>query len=375
MFVAADALDGLALARAEFPDVILIDVLLGELDGLMLALQLRASPGLENTILLALSAADEETYRPSALAAGCIDYLVKGISISELVKAVQGYVQERHPPPYDAAMLTRLRLDAAHVVDELQRRIAERDGHLAELRKTQEQLVRSEQLAAAGRLGMALAHELNNPLQAVQSALELMLENLPKPSDDSSWRHFAELALQESRQASEIVRSLLSVQTLSAERNGLVDWGDVIRAVANELRPAAEAVGITIALTLPEIASHRIVQAVYGQLHVIMRNLVQNAIDAMSDRGGHIRIQAARTLRELVIEVSDNGPGIPPGARLAEPFYTTRSGGHGLGLYVSTLIARVYEAQLEWFNPATGGATFRLHWPIPLTTDSSTETH
>ncbi|MHB8628721.1 MAG: hybrid sensor histidine kinase/response regulator [Aggregatilineales bacterium] len=375
VFVAADAPDGLALARAEYPDVVLIDVLLGELDGLMLALQLRASPGLENTILLALSAADEGTHKPSALAAGCIDYLIKGIPPSELIEIVRGYVRERRQPPSDGATLAQLRRDAAHLVDELQRRIVQRDAHLAELRRTQERLVRTEQLAAAGRLGLALAHELNNPLQTVQSALELLLDNLPVSPGEQEWHQYANVALKEARRASEVVSSLLSVQTLSVESNALVDWGEVIQDVVNELRPAAETVRISIELTVPATASHRVVQAVYGQLHVIMRNLIQNAIDAMSDRGGQVRVHAARTLYELVIEVSDNGPGIPPGARLAEPFYTTRPSGHGLGLYICTLIARVYQAQLEWFNQPSGGATFRLHWPIPLTTDKSSEAH
>jgi signal transduction histidine kinase len=375
VFVAADAPDGLAMARAEYPDVVLIDVLLGELDGLMLALQLRASPGLENTLLLALSAADEGTHKPSALAAGCIDYLVKGIPPSELIEIVRGYVRDGRQPPSDAATLAQLRRDAAHLVDELQRRIVQRDAHLAELRRTQDQLVRTEQLSAAGRLGLALAHELNNPLQTVQSALELLIENLPTSAGEQVWRQYADVALNEARRAAEVVSSLLSVQTLSSESSGLVDWGEVIQDVVVALRPAAEAVSIRIELTLPTTISHRVVQAVYGQLHVLMRNLIQNAIDAMSTNGGKLRVHAARTLYELVIDVSDSGPGIPPGARLSEPFYTTRPSGHGLGLYVCTLIARVYQAQLEWFNQPSGGATFRLHWPIPVTADKSIETH
>src|SRR5215472_14392069 len=125
------------------------------------------------------------------------------------------------------------------------------------------------------------------------------------------------------------------------------------------LRPAAEALGIQIEVSVPPEANLRMVQAIYGQLGVIMRNLVQNAIDIMAMDGGQLHVSMVRKLRELIIDVTDTGPGIPPDAHLAEPFHTTRPGGHGLGLYICTLIARVYDAHLEWYNQSTGGATFR----------------
>jgi signal transduction histidine kinase len=265
--------------------------------------------------------------------------------------------------------LDQLRRDAAHLVDELQHRIDEREANLAELHLTQARLLRAEQLGAAGRLGLALAHEINNPLQSVQSALELVLDNLPAGPGDEEWHRYATIALQQSRRASDIVSSLLSVQTLSAENTVNVDWGAVIEEVVETLRPSAEAVRVQIEVSIPPETDLRVVQAIYGQLGVIMRNLVQNAIDVMAKDGGQLHVSMVRRLRELIIDVTDSGPGIPPDARLAEPFHTTRPGGHGLGLYICTLIARVYDAQLEWFNQPTGGATFRLHWPISARSD------
>lgn len=367
VLVAADAPEGLAIAHTEYPDVVLIDVLLGELDGLMLALQLRASPGLENTILLALSASSAPDHKAAALAAGCSDYLVKEIPPSALLALIQTYVRERRQPPSDAETLARLRVDAAHLVDELQRRIVEREANLAELRRTHEQLLRAEQLAAAGRLGLALAHELNNPLQGVQSALELVLDHMPISPGNEEWHRYATIALQQARRASEIVSSLLSIQVLNADSTELVDWGKVIDEVIGALQEAAEAVGVSIEVNLPTNVAHRVVEGIYAQLYVVMRNLVQNALDAMAKGGGQLHVSAIRSLRELTIEVTDTGPGIPPDARLAEPFYSTRPGGHGLGLYICILIARVYRANLEWFNQPSGGATFRLHWPTPVT--------
>jgi two-component system NtrC family sensor kinase len=119
-----------------------------------------------------------------------------------------------------------------------------------------------------------------------------------------------------------------------------------------------------------------------NQLLQVFYNLVNNAVDAMrgpaaSGRPGVLTVRALRERGHVVIEFSDNGPGMRDPDRVFDPFYTTKSDGTGLGLSICYGIIKEHEGTILAFNRAEGGATFRIELPavqaaLPTTTVAAT---
>jgi signal transduction histidine kinase len=226
-----------------------------------------------------------------------------------------------------------------------------------------------------------MAHELNNPLQAVQNALELIRESIPSTDNTPEMVRLFDIGRQEIKRASRLASSLLDVHTPIANRQALVDWVDVIDDVMTLIKPAAEK--YVIDLDVPTEHGVYVVPGIYADMHQIIRNLTQNALEAMRNNhtearnnnnnqwrqsNGTLRIEIAPEGAWLRIAVIDSGHGLSEQdlAKLSELFYTTRSDGHGIGLYVCNLIAKANSARLSWYNNLDRGTTFQLVWPYNM---------
>jgi signal transduction histidine kinase len=200
--------------------------------------------------------------------------------------------------------------------------------------RAQEALRRSEKLAVTGRLAASIAHEINNPLEAVTNLLYLIRLN---PNSDLTAKYLAE-AEQELARVAEIAKQTLRFYR---EPNHPVETeiGAVLHSVLvlyNSRLAAAE-----IAVQLESADSRATVLASPGELRQVIANLIGNAIDAMR-HGGRLRIRVSATSR-LRLTIADSGSGIPPALLPAifEPFVTTKGEtGTGLGLWVTGEIIR-----------------------------------
>ncbi len=358
VLLAEGALEGLDLAASHCPDVILLDLWMPEMDGLAAAARLRALPGLERTVLLALTADNSPTQHKRALAAGCMGCLVKTIPSVDLMQYIQPYLDGQRDELSSAELIFYLRENNLKLAEQLQSRVQALNQQLTDLHSAQAGLIRSEQLAATGRLALALAHEINNPLQALQSALEMTIS----VTDEKDKRGgYLEIAHREMRLIADLVQRLLGPYTLEAAQDTQVDLvsvvQDVVRLTMQTARDTSVRLEAPVAADLHP-ASYNVWGA-YAQFHQLILNLVLNAIEAMPS-GGLVRINLSRVGSEITLSVSDNGMGIPAHAHIFEPFYTTKAGGHGIGLYVCWLIAQAYKAKLEGWNNPDGGATFTL---------------
>ena len=228
--------------------------------------------------------------------------------------------------------------------------------------RLREQLVRGERLSALGEFVSGVAHEINNPLQAVIGSLELAFDQHPEPA----MRADLERARFEAGRAGRIVRNLLRFVRQAPNERLLLDLNEIVKATMSVRAYELEMAGIQVreeyAPMLPLILANR------EEIQQVILNLIMNAEQAMSNRGA-VRVLSVRTFMssgDAVLEVRDTGPGLPAelAGKIFEPFFTTKSegAGPGLGLSLSLGIASAHQGQLE-LMPAAAGCCFRLTLP------------
>jgi PAS domain S-box-containing protein len=192
-------------------------------------------------------------------------------------------------------------------------------------------LVRSEKLAAIGRLSATIAHEVNNPLEAVTNLIFLARADPGLTPETSQYLQRADQEL--ARLGAIARRTLTFVRSRTAP--GPVSVVDTIDSVAGMFQPRCAARGAEICV-LPFHDFSLPIPA--DDLRQILTNIVSNACDALPDSGGCIRIEAECRSGKAAITIADNGHGIPPEnlPRIFDPFFTTKADvGTGIGLWVS----------------------------------------
>jgi two-component system NtrC family sensor kinase len=248
--------------------------------------------------------------------------------------------------------------------DALDRQVEQERKMREMLQSLQRQVVRQERLAAVGALVSGVAHELNNPLQAILGAAELIERRKGRSPD--VLEDVALLKTQSSR-AREIIRSLSRFGSQQSGPPEAVDLREVLTEVIQLRRPNLDGSAIELKI---ESSCTRKVYANFTELEQVVLNFVINAEQAIESIGrdaGHILIVLSETGRKVRLEVQDNGPGVPPEyeAKLFQPFFTTKpvGKGTGLGLSVSYGIIQSYGGSIGHSGNMWGGATFFFELP------------
>jgi signal transduction histidine kinase/DNA-binding response OmpR family regulator len=226
--------------------------------------------------------------------------------------------------------------------------------------ESQQALIRAEKMAAAGRLTASIAHEINNPLQAVQNCLHLAIRN---DVTEKKRREYLDLANVELNRLMSTVQRMLDYYRPGAVDPQRVDLEKSIRHVISLLSPQLQEREIRVSTGFSSKLTS--ILAVGNQLEQVFLNLILNAYDAMP-AGGELRI-SARPLRNMVeILFQDTGPGIPEEmrSRIFEPFVSSKVGGTGLGLPVSYGIISAHGGSLDLVPDRGPGACFRIILPI-----------
>lgn len=263
---------------------------------------------------------------------------------------------------------------------ELSDRIEQLERTTRELRAAQNQLVRSERLAVVGRLSAGIAHEVGNPLAAIVGLTDVLKQG---GLAEEEVQDFADRIGREAQRIHRTMRELLDYARAAPERSvdtpAAHEEGEVADAVAQVIRlltPQKSMRGITIdehvEQSLPRIrlATDRLVQ--------VLLNLVLNAADAIRSRQGNdntpaISIRAERDGTRVVIEVEDNGPGIPLELRskVFEPFFTTKPAGEGtgLGLAICAVIVEQAGGSITALDRRDGASGARIRIELPSVHD------
>jgi signal transduction histidine kinase/FixJ family two-component response regulator len=225
---------------------------------------------------------------------------------------------------------------------------------------SQQALLQAEKMAAAGRLTASIAHEINNPLQAVQNCLHLATRG---EVTVKKRREYLDLANIELNRLMTTVQRMLDYYRPGAVEPQRVDLVTLLRHVINLLLPQLQARGIRINTGFSSKLTPLV--AVSSQLEQVFLNLILNAYDAMPD-GGELRISARPVRDTAEILFQDTGPGVTEEmrGRIFEPFVSSKQGGTGLGLSVSYGIISAHGGSLELVPDRGHGACFRVILPI-----------
>ena len=235
---------------------------------------------------------------------------------------------------------------------------------LENLQRLQSQLVQKEKLASLGQLVAGAAHEINNPLAAILGYSELLADNKSLTSEQTS---MAQKIGQQARRTRDLVAGLLSFAQQSPSEKSPVDMASLLQRAVNMEAVTLEGrkvqVKTSISRALPSISGNA------NQLFQCCLQVIDNAADALEEVGGGIlEVSLRQEANELVLEFSDNGPGILDPKRVFDPFYTTKAIGKGTGLGLSATygVVQDHNGQITCHNNSQGGAVFVMRFPILL---------
>lgn len=233
-----------------------------------------------------------------------------------------------------------------------------------EFERLQERLLAQNKMAALGTMSGGIAHEIRNPMNAVRGFADLLRRDL---SPGTRAHRFASRICEGVDEADQIIASMLtfaSPERLSLDKIDASELCQDAIAAARRVLPtdATEKKWQIISSTsIPAFLADRI------KVRQALRNLVANALQAQPD-GGVVDVSITREGDDVLFRVRDAGPGIPPSlrARVAEPFFTTRAEGTGLGLALVHSIAELHGGRLQVSpSPASlGGADIAFRIPL-----------
>ncbi len=317
--------DGLDITLHQHPELILLDLMLPELDGLEVCRRIRAHELSPQPKIMLLTARVDEQAKLTALEYGADDFLTKPFSSIEV----------------------KTRLHNLHNTIRLESDLLERNTRLEhtldELKTTQTQLIHSEKLNALGSLSAGLLHEINNPLNYSLTALHLI-----RSDPDVLASELLREVVADIDEGMQRIRTIVcDLQTFAhPSESDKQQAFDFSQAVDSALRfVSSEIKGIDVHLDLPPGESACVLGS---QSHIVqvLVNLLSNAAKAVSpiERAGEILIRARIVNKRLEAEVTDNGIGISDDnmQKIFDPFFTTRDVGKGMGLGLSichTIIA------------------------------------
>jgi signal transduction histidine kinase len=249
---------------------------------------------------------------------------------------------------------------------EVERLNEELKGTLSQLQEAQQELVVAERMATVGRLSLKVAHEVRNPIAAIELNAEMLQEIVRG---------------QGGAQADEAVSLVTAIRDQVNTLDGLTEEylafarfpkphfeeesiNHLLTELADFVRPVATRQGLTLQMELdPNVPLMEIDR---GLLRQAVLNLVKNGLEALS-HGGSLTITSRLVNDQAEISVIDNGPGISRevAARLFEPFFTTKPQGTGLGLSIVRQITEEHGGELTWATPpGGGGAAFTIRLPV-----------
>ncbi len=231
------------------------------------------------------------------------------------------------------------------------------------LRAVEAQLSLSSRLTAINRLTGGVAHAIKNPLNSIALRLELLRSRVLPEVPDAKGE--IEIIAQEIARLDKVVRTFLDFTRPVELKSAEFDLNDTVTGVLNLIRPEAERAGVKVEAELAP--SPALVCGDRELLRQAIVNIVRNALDVMPN-GGELKASIERSNGDVVLAVSDTGPGIPAENRdkVFDLYFSTKEKGSGIGLAMTYRAVQLHGGSIDVDSAAEGGATFRLRLPAAL---------
>jgi C4-dicarboxylate-specific signal transduction histidine kinase len=233
------------------------------------------------------------------------------------------------------------------------------------LRDAQERLAQASKLAAVAELSASIAHELNQPLQAIVAhgrACVRWLSATPPRIDEA--RYSAEQVLRDANSAADVVSRIRALFRHSAPQKVELDINKLILQVCTLMADDIQRNAVSLKTTLGEDVSK--ISADPVQIQQVIVNLVRNAIEALAATEERPRLLVIRSYRDadnIVVDVEDHGTGQMDFEKIFEPFFTTKETGMGMGLAICRTIVEAHEGRIWAVRNVPRGVTFSFSLP------------
>lgn len=357
VFTADSARDGLALIAANSPELVLLDYMMPEMDGLSTLRQIKSEFPLSYVVMFTGKGSEEIAVE--LMKGGASEYILKPFNNKNLVERLENVLRIREIELRNFELQEehdRLQKEIEQWNQDLQKRVREKTEAL---QAAQSEIVQSEKLAALGYLSAGMAHEIRNPLNSIALFVQLMRQSTVDPEQ---LEHQNKI-LKEVDRVDSIIRKLLDASRRTRTITSNVQINQVIDAVLEVFAPQIDSRKILVERHYQVIPSP--IKADSAELEQVFTNLFLNALDVMG-HGGRIAIELKQHDGRVIVRVGDSGSGIPEKIlpNIFDPFFTTKTGGTGMGLPVARRIANIYEGSMVVESTSSEGTVFRLEFPV-----------
>ena len=230
---------------------------------------------------------------------------------------------------------------------------------ITNLKKAERATLYAEKLAAAGRLVRTLAHEVRNPLNNVQMAIE-QLDSSHVPEDD---KIFLEIIQRNAKRIDNLIGELLDSYRPYEKTFRVTNLRNVLEDTLQLALDRVRLKGIKISAKYP--SEPCIIHADEEKLKIAFLNIVVNATEAIPNGNGEVDIVLSEKPEHYIVEIADNGTGIPPEilAKLFEPYFTSKRNGMGLGLASTLNIVQAHGGTIDVESEVNNGSKFIVSVP------------
>ncbi len=239
-----------------------------------------------------------------------------------------------------------------------------------ELLKTQEDLIKSEKMAAIGVLTAGIAHEINNPLNFIYNGALALSNQVKKQKNGSSttFKPFMDIINEGVSRCSKIISSLGHISR-SGEK--MDEDCDIHSILDNSMVIMSSRIPDKVKIEKNYFDGDVIVRGNGGKLHQAVMNIIANAFHAMENRTGVLTLSTNIINKVVILEIKDTGIGMPPEflRRLGDPFFTTKPPGKGtgLGMYITFSIISEHEGEMKIESELERFTSFKIHLPAKVT--------
>jgi len=234
----------------------------------------------------------------------------------------------------------------------------EHDRILAEVRRMESDLHRTERLSAMGELAAGVAHEIRNPLNGIGMLVQRLEKEFAPAKDEEDYRGMIRTVRSEVQRVNRIVHQFLTLARPPKLHLSPTSPDAVVRETLMTLSDAAGEKGVEVALSLDAEGPIFLDRE---QMKQVLLNVMLNALDATAS-GERIEVRTAQDEERSVIEIRDTGIGIPPEniERIFDPYFTTKDKGTGLGLAIAHRIVAEHGGRIEVECGEGEGTVFRI---------------